>query len=104
MYGNVTQIAETNELNLILGLVSPQATYKGMNEDKIKQQEVNPDAENNPVSEQSNTRYRLKAAAFLTFIGGLGFASGFGGAVAAAKKQDPASFDHGLTQSKAEKV
>jgi len=46
------------------------------------------------------SKYRLKAAAFLTIIGGIGVLAGFSGAVAAVKKQDPSSFDQGLAPSK----
>ena len=55
------------------------------------------DKQNIPVESNKDTRYRLKAGTFLTVIGGFGFLAGFGGAVAAVKKQDPSSFDHGLT-------
>lgn len=75
-------------------------------QDKIEQRDETTKTNDNPALEQprSDLRYRLKAAAFLTLIGGLGLLSGFGGAVAAAKKQDPASFDLGLAPSKAGKI
>ena len=75
-------------------------------QDKIERPDEITKTNNNPALEQprSDLRYRLKAAAFLTLIGGLGLVSGFGGALAAAKKQDPASFDLGLAPSKVEKV
>ena len=75
-------------------------------QDKIERPEEKTITNDSPALEQprSNLRYRLKAAAFLTLIGGLGLVSGFGGALAAAKKQDPASFDLGLAPSKAGKV
>ena len=50
-----------------------------------------------PAQSNKDSRYRSKAAAFLTIIGGFGFIAGFGGAIAAVKKQDPSSFDQGLT-------
>ena len=50
------------------------------------------------LSEQ--TSYRLKAAAFLAIIGSLGFFSGFGGAISTVKKQDPSSFNKGLTSNR----
>ena len=54
--------------------------------------------------EPTDLKYRLKAAAFLAIVGGLGLGTGFGGALAAAKKQDPASFDKGLTPEISKKV
>lgn len=71
-------------------------------QDQIKKEVNTLDANKDSVIEQSNTdtRYRLKAAAFLTLIGGLGFGAAFGGAIAAVKKQDPSSFDQGLTATK----
>ena len=41
--------------------------------------------------------YKLKAGAFLAFTGGFGMLAGFAGALGQAKKQDPASFDKGMT-------
>lgn len=41
--------------------------------------------------------YKVKAGAFLAVSAGVGLLFGFGGALAAAKKSDPASFDQGLT-------
>ena len=39
----------------------------------------------------------MKAGSFLTAAAGIGLLAGFGGALAQAKKQDPASFDAGLS-------
>ena len=64
------------------------------NEDQIDSVK---DSHNIPTQSNNDNRYRLKAAAFLTVIGSFGFLAGFGGAVAAVKKQDPSSFDQGLT-------
>ena len=41
--------------------------------------------------------YKLKAGAFLVFTGGFGMCAGFAGALGQAKKQDPSSFDKGMT-------
>lgn len=69
-------------------------------EPKSKNQtDVLNDKQNIPVESNKDTRYRLKAGTFLTVIGGFGFLAGFGGAIAAVKKQDPSSFDHGLTRT-----
>ena len=57
--------------------------------------ENTPDAKNN-----IDIKYRIKAAAFLTIIGGVGLLAGFGGAVATVKKQDPSYFDQGLAKTK----
>ena len=57
--------------------------------------ENTPDAKNN-----IDIKYRIKAAAFLTIIGGVGLLAGFGGEVATVKKQDPSSFDQGLAKIK----
>ena len=48
------------------------------------------------TEKSAETKYRLKATAFLTIIGGVGVLAGFSGAVAAVKKQDPSSFNQGL--------
>jgi len=45
---------------------------------------------------EEELKYKAKAAAFLTFAGGLGLFGGFGAALASAKKQDPKAFDQGL--------
>ena len=42
------------------------------------------------------TGYKIKAGLFLATAGGIGLLAGFSGALAAAKKQDPQSFDQGL--------
>ena len=71
-----------------------------MNEqDQIKKESNTLDVNKDVVKENANTdtRYRFKAAAFLSVIGAFGFLTGFGGALAAVKKQDPSSFDQGLT-------
>ena len=57
--------------------------------------------ENTPDAQDNiDIKYRVKAAAFLTIIGGVGLLAGFGGAVATAKKQDPSYFDQGLAKTK----
>ena len=57
--------------------------------------------ENKPDAKDNiDIKYRVKAAAFLTIIGGVGLLAGFGGAVATAKKQDPSYFDQGLAKTK----
>ena len=40
--------------------------------------------------------YKIKAGLFLATAGSIGFLSGFSGALAQSKKQDPESFDKGL--------
>lgn len=47
-------------------------------------------------SKELDSSYKLKAGLFLATTGGIGLLAGFSGALAAAKKQDPASFDKGL--------
>ena len=56
------------------------------------------------TNDHENNRYRLKAAAFLATITGFGFLAGFGGALAAVKKQEPTSFDQGLVLKTSERV
>ena len=46
--------------------------------------------------------YKIKAGAFLAFTGGFGMLAGFAGALGQAKKQDPTSFDKGMTGQDAE--
>ena len=50
----------------------------------------------------SSLSYKLKAGAFLAFTGGFGMLAGFAGALGQAKKQDPTSFDKGMTGLDAE--
>ena len=52
-----------------------------------------------PIDEDAakSLSYKLKAGAFLAFTGGFGMLAGFAGALGQAKKQDPASFDKGMT-------
>ena len=50
----------------------------------------------------SSLSYKVKAGAFLAFTGGFGMLAGFAGALGQAKKQDPASFDKGMTGQDAE--
>ena len=45
---------------------------------------------------EEDLKYKAKAAAFLTLAGGFGLFSGFGAALASAKKSDPRAFDQGL--------
>jgi len=45
------------------------------------------------------TAYKVKAGIFLAATGGIGLLAGFSSALAAAKKQDPKSFDQGLVGS-----
>jgi len=40
--------------------------------------------------------YKVKAGVFLTTAAGIGMLAGFGGAIAASKKQDPRHFDAGM--------
>ena len=47
--------------------------------------------------EAGDKAFKLKAAAFLAFTGGFGMFAGFAGALGQTKKQDPGSFDRGLT-------
>ena len=47
-------------------------------------------------SKDKSFGYKLKAGLFLATTGGFGLLAGFSGALAAAKKQDPQSFDKGL--------
>ena len=61
---------------------------------------MNDRKENKATENNIDTKYRIKAAAFLTIIGGIGVLAGFSGAVAAVKKQDPSHFDQGLAISK----
>jgi len=61
---------------------------------------MNDPKENKATENNIDTKYRIKAAAFLTIIGGIGVLAGFSGAVAAVKKQDPSHFDQGLAKSK----
>ena len=56
------------------------------------------------TNDQENNKYRLKAAAFLATISGFGFLAGFGGALAAVKKQEPTSFDQGLALKTSKRV
>ena len=49
------------------------------------------------TSEEVSFSYKLKAGAFLAFTGGFGLFAGFASALGQTKKQDPASFDKGLT-------
>lgn len=53
-------------------------------------------SQKDPLTNDHENKYRLKAAAFLATISGFGFLAGFGGALAAVKKQEPTSFDQGL--------
>ena len=57
------------------------------------------DSEPPPSDEDAakSLSYKLKAGAFLAFTGGFGMLAGFAGALGQAKKQDPASFDKGMT-------
>lgn len=48
-------------------------------------------------NEDGGLSYKLKAGAFLAFTGGFGLFAGFASALGQAKKQDPSSFDKGLT-------
>ena len=57
-----------------------------------------------PTNDHENNKYRLKAAAFLATISGFGFLAGFGGALAAVKKQEPTSFDQGLALRTSKRV
>ena len=57
-----------------------------------------------PTNDHENNKYRLKAAAFLATISGFGFLAGFGGALAAVKKQEPTSFEQGLAVKTSERV
>lgn len=43
--------------------------------------------------DEKSLSYKLKAGLFLATTGGIGLLAGFSGALATAKKQDPASFD-----------
>ena len=61
---------------------------------------MNDPIENKATENSVDSKYRIKAAAFLTIIGGIGVLAGFSGAVAAVKKQDPSHFDQGLSKSK----
>ena len=61
-------------------------------------------SQKDPLTNDYENKYRLKAAAFLATISGFGFLAGFGGALAAVKKQEPTSFDQGLALSTSERV
>ena len=52
--------------------------------------------EENGNETKKTTGYKIKAGLFLATAGGIGLLAGFSGALAAAKKQDPQSFDQGL--------
>ena len=56
------------------------------------------------TEKSAEIKYRLKATAFLTIIGGVGVLAGFSGAVAAVKKQDPSSFNQGLATANINQV
>ena len=61
-------------------------------------------SQKDPLTNDHENKYRLKAAAFLATISGFGFLAGFGGALAAVKKQEPTSFDQGLALRTSKRV
>ena len=61
-------------------------------------------SQKDPLTNDHENKYRLKAAAFLATISGFGFLAGFGGALAAVKKQEPTSFEQGLAVKTSERV
>ena len=61
-------------------------------------------SQKDPLTNDHENKYRLKAAAFLATVSGFGFLAGFGGALAAVKKQEPTSFDQGLALRTSKRV
>ena len=61
-------------------------------------------SQKDPLTNDHENKYRLKAAAFLATISGFGFLAGFGGALAAVKKQEPTSFEQGLALKTSKRV
>jgi len=58
--------------------------------------EERPDLEKEQQKSKANGLFRIKAGLFLACSAGIGLLAGFGGAIAAARRQDPKSFDDGV--------